>query len=755
MNLLRLKCVKPSGILWCAIIGFITACMIFGYFIFSDNGVLLVCDDFNSQQMTFAQAVWNVVRYGKGGQWCWNLDLGSSVIGGFSFYNLGSPFYWIYLMFPKGTFPYLAGPLYIFKYVIACLTSYIYLRLFTKGFSEDRADYALIGALIYAFSGFQTVNLEFFHFHDVVAFFPLLLWGMETIDDKKKRPLFIFVIFINCLVNYFFFIQEVIFMAIYFVFRFWGKPIKDNIRKLIVCFGCGMLGVGMASILFIPSILYITGNTRSEMGLYLSNFVYDSKSLLYLIKGILLPGDAMRANNAVILKRWTSTSCYLPLFGLACVIGFIKKDRGWLQKLLIVLLGITLFPFAQSGFLLFTAAYQRWWYMLVLVMALATVKVLENPEDYFMSDGVLVYVIATIVFYLCIRYVPWNSNKDQMIFFDDRFTYYFVLAILGPIVLDLILRCNRFYFKAILLLTIAYCVVTTGLTLHYYRYDTDTQEYIEKYKASINLPKINDQYRYNSVDNVNTLTSEAAGIGVFSSTIENSSHDFNILLDIDNGVSTEERLSVKGLPQLLSGKYGITFDEKAADIIDSVKYGKTSLYVTEGKAFPIGVAMDNYLFANELFSLPKEQRGIALMHGAVIFSSDEDKVRSYMNHIDVNSIDYEGPIDDLITDAEKNAVKDFSRDAHGFQCTSDYDTDKIVYFSVPNDLGWTATIDNKKATIIDSGGMMLLLVPKGKHSIKFSYFTYGLKLGIVLSVVSWMLFIAFFFITYFRNRSTS
>lgn len=103
-------------------------------------------------------------------EWIWNIDLGSSFVNAFSFYNLGSPFYWISLLFPRGSFPYLAGFLYILKYVVASMTAYLYLRLF----AEDRR-YAVIGALLYAFSGFQTTNLEFFHFHDVTAVFPLML----------------------------------------------------------------------------------------------------------------------------------------------------------------------------------------------------------------------------------------------------------------------------------------------------------------------------------------------------------------------------------------------------------------------------------------------------------------------------------------------------------------------------------------------------------------------------------------------------
>ena len=165
--------------------------MTFGYFIIQKKGFFTVVADFNSQQLTFATAVWNMLHSGNAGEWIWNIDLGSSFVNTFSFYNLGSPFYWISLLFPRGSFPYLAGFLYILKYVVAGMTAYLYLRLF----AEDRR-YAVIGALLYAFSGFQTTNLEFFHFHDVTAVFPLMLLGLElSMKDKRRRPSFVFAIF--------------------------------------------------------------------------------------------------------------------------------------------------------------------------------------------------------------------------------------------------------------------------------------------------------------------------------------------------------------------------------------------------------------------------------------------------------------------------------------------------------------------------------------------------------------------------------
>lgn len=732
-----LKLRKNNGILKCAVLGLITALVTFGIFIIRNGGVLTVSDDFNSQQLTFAQAAWNAVRNGNGGQWTWNLDLGSSVVTGFGFYNLGSPFYWIFLLFPKGSFPYLVGPLYILKYVVACVTAYIYLRLFTN--KDSKYDYAIIGALIYAFSGFQAVNLMFFHFHDVVAFFPLLLWGIETLDDKKKRPWFILAIFINCLVNYFFFIQEVIFMVIYFLFRFWGEPIKEILKKMVTCIVCGIFGVAMASVLFIPSVLYIKGNTRSEMALYLKNFVYESRSLLHLIKGALLPGDVMPANSAVIFQNWDSPSCYMPLFGLSCVFAFAGKDKSWIKKLLIFLAVVSIFPFMTSGFLLFTAVYQRWWYMLVLIMALATVKVLEQPKEYAMSKGILIYVAATTVFFLAIKFVAYNSLKEQMVFYNDRFTYFYIIAVAGPVILDILLRADKLKYGIVLVATMLLCALTTGMTLLYYK-DDDTKAYLSKYEAAINLKPIDDQYRYNTRDNVYTLTGGAAGFGCFSSTIENSAHEFNILLEVDTNNSSQGRIKIPGLPQLLGGKYSITTDGSAENIVDRVSYKDTTLYVKEGKAFPIGFAMDKYIYANELAKIPFEKRGIALMNAAVIKPGDTAKVDPGMTHINSSEIDYDKPVDSMADEAVENAVKNFSRDNHGFKCTTDYSKDTYVYFSVPNDKGWTAKIDGQKSDVIDSGGMMLLKVPAGQHSIEFSYQTPGLKAGIALTAVSWAAF---------------
>ena len=112
-------------------------------------------------------------------------------------------------------FPYLVGILYILKYVAAGLFSFLYLRRFC-----GKDIYAVIGSVLYAFSGFQSVNLLFYHFHDVVAFFPLMLIGLEKLMTEHKKGFFAAAVGLNAFLNYFFFVGEVLFIILYFCVRF-------------------------------------------------------------------------------------------------------------------------------------------------------------------------------------------------------------------------------------------------------------------------------------------------------------------------------------------------------------------------------------------------------------------------------------------------------------------------------------------------------------------------------------------------------
>lgn len=151
-------------------------------FIIYDKGYFLFYGDFNVQQVPFYQMAHDAVRSGSFG-WSWTTDLGANFIGSYSFYLLGSPFFWLTLPFPSAAVPYLMGPLLILKFGCASLTGYVYLKRYVQN-----QNFAVIGGMLYAFSGFSVYNIFFNHFHEAIVFFPLMLadWMNTCISAAEE-----------------------------------------------------------------------------------------------------------------------------------------------------------------------------------------------------------------------------------------------------------------------------------------------------------------------------------------------------------------------------------------------------------------------------------------------------------------------------------------------------------------------------------------------------------------------------------------
>ena len=91
----------------------------------------------------------------------------------------------------------------------------------------------MLGACLYAFSGFSIYNVFFNHFIDVVALFPWMLWALdETLYEQEEHyGLFAFWVGVNLLNNYFFFIGQVLFLVIYFICKLTTKDSSCSGRR--------------------------------------------------------------------------------------------------------------------------------------------------------------------------------------------------------------------------------------------------------------------------------------------------------------------------------------------------------------------------------------------------------------------------------------------------------------------------------------------------------------------------------------------
>ena len=137
--------------------------------------------------------------------------------------------------------------------------------------------------------------------------------------------------------------------------------------------------------------------------------------------------------------------------------------------------------------------------------------------------------------------------------------------------------------------------------------------------------------------------------------------------------------------------------------------------------------------------MPIENRAIALLQAAVV--TDSKDAPASVSQVSARDINMDASIDELVNKAKENAVLDFTKDGHGFSCKSNYDETSTIFFSVPYDTGWSATIDGNEAHIVQSGGLMLLEVPEGQHDIVFTYVTPYYRIGLFISLACWVLFL--------------
>ena len=154
----RLEDEKREPYLQVFLLGFAILYLVILPVVIFTRGYFIYYGDYNSQQIPFYYHAHEMVQSLSFG-WDWGTDLGSNFIGSYSFYLLGSPFFWLTALLPQQYVLYAMPYLLAMKHAFAALTAYAYIRRFVRNRQA-----AMVGGLLYAFSGFQLFNIFFNHF---------------------------------------------------------------------------------------------------------------------------------------------------------------------------------------------------------------------------------------------------------------------------------------------------------------------------------------------------------------------------------------------------------------------------------------------------------------------------------------------------------------------------------------------------------------------------------------------------------------
>ena len=739
-----------------------------------NKGILFLYGDFNSQQIPFYTLAHDAIRNGEFGI-SWNTDLGSNFIGSYSFYLLGSPFFWLTIPFPNQIVPYLMWPLLCLKFATASLFSYMFIRRFTK-----TPHSAFLGALIYSFSGYSIYNSFFNHFHEIIAFFPLILFGFEELITNKKKGLFAITIALNLIVNFYFFVAEIVFLFLYAVFRCFTKKFKIDKKTFISIILEFIIGCLIGSILFFPAAIMTLENPRVKYFLFShSAFIYNEPQKYGLILySMFFPPDMPAFANCFSGANawWQSVAAYVPMFSMTGIIAFLKKGKNsWLKKLTITLLIFATIPILNSLFNgLNGTYYARWFFSLTLIFALITAISIERYLEQFKSA-----IKISFVFMLCFSAIgifPTKVNGKLKFFgiprYKAMFWINFSIAVLGLLLVFIffILKQKKYItieniYRKFILIFCSFIVAYSFIEISYgsiFFNTNNNYETIMKNGLLSNIKndpdlKSNEFYRIDiwpeNEENLNMLF-KIPSISTFHSTVPASIMQFYINLGLERDVFSKIPEGKNHyLRSFLSVKYILIKNENKEEYEKKLppyfKFLKTrnDFSIYENQNFlKMGFIQNKYIDINEFNKIKKEDKDKILLKAVVLSKEQIEKNKDILKPISKNELEnlYANDLEDEIKNLQKNSCEYFKTHSYGFKAKINSKKDGLLVFSTPYEYTYTAYINNKKADIEKiNSGLMAVRCKKGENIVEFKYRTPGLRKTIYITI-----FGAFCYISY-------
>ncbi len=740
------------------------AAMILLPFAIVDKGYFLYAGDYNSQQIPFYYYANKFLKDG-GGSFSWATDLGSGFVNSYSYYLVGSPFWWLSLLFPAAAQPYLMIPFLVLRFAVAGGGAELWLRRWVKD-----ENLAVLGGLLYAFSGFSIYNIFFYFFVDVVALFPYFLWSLDEAVLKKRRGLFAVLAAVNLLNNYFFFAGQVVFLAVYFVCMLsvhtYRVKWKDVGRLAIE----SVLGCGMGCILAVPALLFLSGNPRtvnpfSGFGFLLYSQPQQYASILY---NLFFPPDCpympVIFNKGVI--KWTSLSAYLPLVSFAGVWAYLRCKQGTaFKRILYTCLFMAFVPVLNSAFYALNSSYYaRWFYMPVLVMCAATVKAMED-EDVAMEKGFVPTILSMLAF-AAFALVPVEGETEAdgwtigVMEHPEKFWLNLGFAILGVSIFWLIwlgARRRPVLARRMCAAVLAFsCVVgITHIAIgKFAQWENDdnvkSQQYQDGRALAEWLPE--GAYRvtaYGCHDNMG-LWMDRSCIECFHSTVSPSIMEFYPKLGVKRDVRSEPDADMNALRCLLGVRYAVCPWGRAKELEKDmgnqwIRWGeKGDLVIYENTLFlPMAFAYDKYVTFEDYEDTVESRRDELLLRALVL---DEEQIEEYGDRLEYLPKEERSDLDpaNIEPDCARRssmAAQNVVTDSRGISAEIWMDSPNLLFFSVPYDKGFDAKVNGQEAPVLKvSGGMIAVPVEEGHNAVRLEYHTPGLKFALSAAGVSLLLY---------------
>ena len=566
--------------------------------------------------------------------WDMSLGYGADILSTLNYYAIGDPLNLLYgFVSPKNT-ETMYDFMILLRMYLAGITFIIYARKMKK-----RSYGTVFGALVYVFSGFCfRLGLRHPFFINPMIYFPLLCLGIEKIYQRERPYVFIFAVCVSAMSNYYFLYMLTIFAVIYAWIRFYKYTEENKMKNFfltILKFGMYYtLGIAMAAVILLPSVIGFLGNGRYGNGAdWKSLIVYPGKYYLLFIENFIGYGNMGSNTNAG----------YLPIVGIVVLFTLFsqrmkhKKYRAAFIASIIALI-LPIFGYAFNGF---SYANNRWAFALSFIVALLTAEmyprlfVMSKRQQIGIGAGIIIYTVFCIIVNASGEEIL--KNKGIMAACGLIAVFYILLLIFQRLGYDTQKRIVRVSMAILLLISVG---------VHgYYRFDPKeyayTQEFMDQGQAYRTLKednirmlsKVNDPsvyrvhaegYRYKNYGLINHLNTISGYYSITAKCVTDTIKGYDTLgmQYADKYKGVDQRL---GLLSLAGVKYiTVAHNSQVAKDVSSMgdvpygveklrKKGNITLYKNK-YALPFAYAYDSYMTEQQyeqLNGIGKEQAMLA------------------------------------------------------------------------------------------------------------------------------------------------
>lgn len=539
--------------------------------------------------------------------WDFSMGYGSDILATLHYYVIGDPLNLLSIFVTPKFTEYLYMFLIVLRLYLAGI-AFSYYSLYMKRGKKA----TLIAAITYIFCGYVIfASVRHPYFLNPLIYLPLLVLGVEKIFQNKSPRLFIGLITLSAMSNFYFFYMLCLLVFIYALIRYfdiYGIKSLKNIPLLLGKFLMyAIVGIAISSIILIPVVSFFLGTARSEYKIAF-DLIYSQPYYLSAI---------FNFNSYNFSGYWTIL-CFSAISVFNIIILFMKKRRTTLKVAFIVMSFCVCMPIIGYAFNGFSYLSNRWAFgysfMVAIVVSWTFDEMLTLSKKEFIYLGVISAIYVGIA-------MAFEETRNLNFIISA-----FIMLLLYVVIYFVSQRDKNTYklkvisFAAILCL----CIVSVSVN-SYFKYSPDQLNYvkdfvklnagyssIKKTRAKV-IKDLNDEsfFRYDETNKGKSYLSNAA--------LQQKQHSVSFYYSLGSGYITEFFTEMGNINTLSSLYTGLNY-RSYLDALASVKYFISE--VGQEQYAPYGY--DDQVFTSEKYSVFKSDYFLPLGYTYSTQISKED-----------------------------------------------------------------------------------------------------------------------------------